>query len=739
MRKNAKFLLQDIENCIRLQIKRTICFCLMGILVSCYKSPDNVKAVSQNGSHIHMDRPSQACLECHEEIADAWGKSDHALANRLYEPEYWADAFRPKKYNTEGKVVSEFFEKDGKGVIRTLGPSGKAEDFSPEMVLAHTPMVQFLIPFEGGRWQTTELAWDINQKEWFNVYGNDGRRPEEWGHWSRRGMNWNAQCAICHTSFYEKNYDPVSDTYSSKWKEMGVNCQQCHGEMPEHLKSPDDPLVVGEILSVEQNFETCVSCHSRREDLTGNFRAGETFDDHHRLQLPVRESLYFPDGQNKDEVFVYGSFLMSKMYDKGVRCMDCHDPHSLQLKLSFEGNALCMRCHQAPGANNATVIDPVSHGKHEIGSVGNRCVECHMRERTYMARDPRRDHGFHTPDPFLTEELGVPNACSACHEEKGLEWVKSKFREWYGDSENLKKKRNHARTVKLGFDRNPDFIEHALGILEEVIQMIIETDPSPETLEKVMAFENDASPLVRSALVQSFTNIPGMDQWMQEKTEDPSRLVRLDAKWYHVAYGGNDPEPDGELATYMNYTADQPGGALRWANYFAQRGKAQEAKLWIDRVVDWDRTSVDAWIQRGIILSQVGFSESAEQSFEKALEMNPGDPTPAYYLALLSAESGDIDQTISAFQRVVRIDPEHDRSWYNIGLAYSQKGDFTSAISYLDQAIALNPESVDYLWAKATVMYRTGDMEDLPTVIEKILAIDYDHPQALQLKQMLDG
>jgi predicted CXXCH cytochrome family protein len=31
------------------------------------------------------------------------------------------------------------------------------------------------------------------------------------------------------------------------------------------------------------------------------------------------------------------------MYQDGVRCVDCHNPHTIKLKA--EGNALCVQCH----------------------------------------------------------------------------------------------------------------------------------------------------------------------------------------------------------------------------------------------------------------------------------------------------------------------------------------------------------------------------------------------------------
>ena len=46
----------------------------------------------------------------------------------------------------------------------------------------------------------------------------------------------------------------------------------------------------------------------------------------------LTEDLYFADGQIKEEVYVYGSFTQSKMYRHDVRCSDCHDVHSIELR-----------------------------------------------------------------------------------------------------------------------------------------------------------------------------------------------------------------------------------------------------------------------------------------------------------------------------------------------------------------------------------------------------------------------
>jgi hypothetical protein len=103
------------------------------------------------------------------------------------------------------------------------------------------------------------------------------------------------------------------------------------------------------------------------------------------------DGLYHADGQIDDEVYVYGSFLQSKMYAAGVTCSDCHEPHSLELRAP--GNGVCAQCHLP------AKYDRKSHHFHEPGSEGASCAECHMPPKNYMVVDPRHDHSMRIPRP----------------------------------------------------------------------------------------------------------------------------------------------------------------------------------------------------------------------------------------------------------------------------------------------------------------------------------------------------
>ncbi len=156
-------------------------------------------------------------------------------------------------------------------------------------------------------------------------------------------------------------------------------------------------------------LDACGACHTRRKVIAeGNTPATRLLD--RSMPALLEPGLYHADGQIDGEVFEVGSFMQSKMFAAGVTCTNCHDPHTGGLRAS--GNGLCAQCHAPPK------FDVTEHHHHAPGGSGAQCVACHMPAKTYMGVDLRRDHSFRVPRPDLTETIGVPNTCNACHTEQ---------------------------------------------------------------------------------------------------------------------------------------------------------------------------------------------------------------------------------------------------------------------------------------------------------------------------------
>jgi len=685
----------------------------------------------------------QSCRTCHEDIYEAWRYSHHAFANRPVDSEKDERAFEPPSSLKHGSFESQFEKIDGRYGIVTTGNDAVERRYFPEMVLAHEPLRQFLVPFPGGRWQVTDLAWDPHKKEWFNVFGAEDRQPDEWGFWANRGMNWNAQCAYCHMTSFRKGYKLATDSYESTWAAQGIDCRQCHGAMRNHIEEVKKPEYHPPIKPASVSMDTCASCHSRREDLTGDFKAGENYHDHFRLSLPVHESLYYPDGQIRDEVFVFGSFQLSKMSQAGVTCLDCHNAHSGSLILPAENNSLCMRCHQSPGLMNATVIEPLKHSRHKDNSAGNRCVECHMPQTTYMQRDPRRDHGFLIPDPLLTREIGIPNACTRCHSDQTVDWAVEWTDRWYGEKMN-RPERERTRIVARAYHGDTEIIESLLALIEK------ETNPAweatlltltapwiPDERVKTIAqksLDND-SPLVRSAAVRTLSLAGDNDARLREMIKDPVRMVRLDAAWALREHIDADQPVYRELKQYLDYNSDQPAGASLQGQFAYAQGRFDLAESWFRKSIKWDSHAAPLHENLAFLLNARGKREEAIEALQQAQELQPDDANYPFMIALIYADLGNLKQTESMLIKAVEVEPEFARAWYNLSLVYAQQNRLDAAITAIESAERLEPEAPDHPFVKATLFYRQGKIDEAIQAAEKALEIN---PNYIPAQRMLN-
>ncbi|MDA0875504.1 MAG: multiheme c-type cytochrome, partial [Bacteroidetes bacterium] len=301
----------------------------------------------------------------------------------------------------------------------------RGDTLGVEWTFGHDPLQQVLVKGNRGRIQALTVAWDIEGQQWYSLYPDEATPQGDVLDWQRDGLSWNYMCAACHTTALEKGYDVASDSYETTWAESTVGCEACHGPGSNHLEDAGEPYgMTGAAATglpvngrsndrvLETELTMCAACHSRRAPLVEPAAHGEAFLDQFAPAL-IQDGLYFADGQILDEVYVYGSFLQSRMAQKGVTCSDCHDPHSGLRKLP--GDALCMSCH-------AGKVEQVA--VHELHPTEVSCETCHMPERTYMGIDARGDHRFGIPDPVTSRELGSPNVCADCHgEDRSVESV----------------------------------------------------------------------------------------------------------------------------------------------------------------------------------------------------------------------------------------------------------------------------------------------------------------------------
>ena len=391
----------------------------------------------------------QTCSGCHAAAAEAWKDSHHSWALRTADPGNVLGDFDDATFEHNGKVT-RFFTRDGRHHVETDGPDGKQTELEIKYAVGVAPLQQYLVEMDRGRLQALDIAWDTERERWYHLYPDQILKPGDGLHWSGPYKNWQTRCAECHQTNFVKAYSPKTRTYRSTWSDLTVACEACHGPGEAHVawaRTPDTfdarrfagvdakGMTFAFRKAAPQNeLQLCARCHSRREPLGADSPPpSASFADHYNMAL-LRQGLYHADGQIDDEVYVYGSFLQSKMYDRGVRCTNCHEPHSGTLKAL--GNAVCTQCHNETGNPDFPTLKPAEydspdHHHHAPDTAGAKCVSCHMPAKSYMVIDDRRDHSFRVPRPDLSVMLDVPNACTGCHDDKTASWAATQTMRWY--------------------------------------------------------------------------------------------------------------------------------------------------------------------------------------------------------------------------------------------------------------------------------------------------------------------
>ena len=448
-------------------------------------------SIEERGGNMREARfvGSEKCKDCHKPEYDRWKGSHHDLAMDVASEETVLGDFDDATFQYFGNAT-RFYRRDGQFMVETQGPAGKTEEYRIAHTFGWTPLQQYLVPFPGGRLQCLPVAWDVAKNKWYHLYPDEPLAPDDWLYWTNNGQNWNGMCAECHSTDLKKNYDPETDTYDTTWSQIDVGCEACHGPGSEHAAWAELPgmarpetenfglVVRTKGMSPRKQNELCAPCHSRRMSLGDNTHRNEDFLDY-AVPTLLNEGLYFADGQILEEVYVYGSFMQSKMYHRDVKCGDCHDIHGA--RRIKEGNELCLQCHRADdydtkrhhfhkkeGEKGEPIRSAGGEILFEVGA-GARCEHCHMPGRYYMGIDYRPDHSFRVPRPDLATAIGVPDACGRCHADKSPEWSSEHIAKWYGS----KYKPHYGTVLEGGRRAAPEFSDDLVRLAEDRLYPVI--------------------------------------------------------------------------------------------------------------------------------------------------------------------------------------------------------------------------------------------------------------------------
>jgi predicted CXXCH cytochrome family protein len=666
------------------------------------------------------------CAACHAEATTAWFGSDHDRAMEVADP---ATVLPPAGSGLRFAGGETRLERDGEGYrLVTPGPDGEPATYPVPYVFGVDPLQQFLVPLPGGALHAHTAAWDsrpdsVGGGTWFHLQPDSDGTWDDPLHWTRRFYNWNRQCAECHSTDVRRNFDRETLTYATTWEEIDVACEACHGPGSLHvawardgadpgrpdglvtdladtwqwLREPGDSVAVRQpAVPASEQLAVCAPCHSRRAPLTEGYRPGEPFADTHHLSL-LEEGLYHVDGSLLDEVYVFGSFLQSRMHRAGVVCSDCHEPHSLSLKA--DGNTLCGRCH------DPAVFDAPAHHFHKPDTEGAACVSCHMPATVYMEVDPRRDHSFRIPRPDLAALLGFPEPCTGCHADRTPDWAANEIR---------------ARSGPDALDR-PSFAA--------ALEAAREGRPGAGDALARLALDPEQPGIARAtALSLLDASVPGAREAWRAGTRDPDPLVR------RGALEGLQQAPFPERLALAPPLLDDPRRDVRMEaastlNPVPRPALSPDQRRRLDTALGAHDSLLALHGDRGELHTGAGFRhaergelEEAEAAYREAIRVDPDYVPAAVNLADLLGRQGREDEAEAVLREALVRTPIQADLHHALGLSLVRQRRYEEAEMELREAARLAPRRARYVFVHAVALEALGRLDEARAVLDTALA-----------------
>lgn len=584
-------------------------------------------------------------------------------------------------------------------MLRTNDYLPSTAQFSISYVIGVDPLLQYIVKTPKEKEQCMTFAFDPARKEYFDLMYDPTAPVGDWLHWTGQSMDWNSSCADCHSTLVQKNYHSAADTFSTSFRHIQITCEACQGyahKAPPHPDSCSLPRSARvEVHSQKPQLESCAPCHSRRLQLGDKSTQKASFGQIYALEYMSAADLY-DDGQTKGEVFEYHSFTQSKMYHKGVKCTNCHEPHSG--KLLQVGNALCTQCHQKQQ------FDTPQHHHHPIQSAGASCVSCHMPGKVYMQRHYRHDHSLRIQRPDLSAKLATPDACSQSHSDRKPEWAAKSLEKWHG-----KPKQGHfSDAIALADANNPTS-------LQSLLQYISAQDSTSDAVRELLLRKAQERVPHASHKTSFASLLPSSFAYMRslyavvvhDKAQilpelkmlalDSIRMVRVQALKFVQLTDPQSISPDQlrEYTAMLEYNLHAPALALDMGNVYMQSDRPSEAIYMYRRAIAADSLLSDAYINLILACNQQENSAMAISTAALAMSKFPKMATFPFYHGLLLSESKPA-QALELSEKATRIDPSQAQYWYNAGVLCLQLGQSSKAQKYLLRAYKLDPQEPKY-------------------------------------------
>ncbi|HEY3876415.1 MAG TPA: tetratricopeptide repeat protein [Candidatus Kapabacteria bacterium] len=154
-----------------------------------------------------------------------------------------------------------------------------------------------------------------------------------------------------------------------------------------------------------------------------------------------------------------------------------------------------------------------------------------------------------------------------------------------------------------------------------------------------------------------------------------------------------------------------------------QRQDFSLALAWTDKAIAVNDSIAEIWNNRALALAQLGRTNEAERSFERAIAIRSDNWEGYYNLGRMFIVEKRFAEAEPVLQKAAELDPHSAPTWNNLGLVFHELYRYPEAIAAFDIAIELVPDYVEAISNKASSLYFAHALAESEALFRSAIAI----------------
>lgn len=157
-----------------------------------------------------------------------------------------------------------------------------------------------------------------------------------------------------------------------------------------------------------------------------------------------------------------------------------------------------------------------------------------------------------------------------------------------------------------------------------------------------------------------------------------------------------------------------------------------DALFYLNAAIESDYKNVSALLTRAAVYESLGYKNRAMEDILEAQAVAPDSQLVTVAKAKLDAELYRFEDALKGFTEAIYNDPKNAEYYYLRGNVFIVTRHYANALSDYDMAVSLKKDHIPALYAKAQLLFKSGDYESALADLNKIKSINNKYVKAYE-------